>query len=255
MLNVVSHRREIPRPSRGIPLPRRLRKRLVRNLELALDHVEQALAGKNFENDHQRQASLAVIRSIPQLFDAREAEPSKRQLEREEQQRRDDPSKRLLHPEFAHMAAELLQRMQYHRVIALCEKAGHWDASDPVESFARYYTALFDHQGPTPDYRTTEEAAEHGRGLCRRFHPVANAPESAPGGLEDLPPDAPVSRIATPMSENVRKCPTGADDLNAGERLPPTVGQRFSAVPDPDDDNDDREDDKADDTPCDILPP
>ena len=57
-----------PRSRSGRPMPRKLRRRILRQIETALTNIDAALAGKAFHNDDERHASLAIVRMAPSLF-------------------------------------------------------------------------------------------------------------------------------------------------------------------------------------------
>ena len=56
------------RTSGGRPMPRKLRRRIVRQIETALANIEAALAGGAFRSEDERHASLAMVRMAPSLF-------------------------------------------------------------------------------------------------------------------------------------------------------------------------------------------
>src|SRR5688500_13912220 len=57
-----------PRLPSGRPMPRKLRRRILGQIETALANVDAALAGGMFRSDDERHASLAVLRIAPRLF-------------------------------------------------------------------------------------------------------------------------------------------------------------------------------------------
>lgn len=136
-----------PRSSGGSRMPRKLRRRIVRQIEVALENIQCALSGGGFHNDDERHASLAILRMAPRLF--RPATPADADAEA----RANQP---LYHPSLTEAQAdELLE------VIEVDGKSR--------EETAALFAGYFHEFGPEDgEYQTLEEAQEHGRRVWDR---------------------------------------------------------------------------------------
>ena len=131
-----------PRSPAAVPMPRKLRRRIVRQMRQALKNVQLALDGKGFCNDDQRHASLALVRMAPRLFrpgDAGEQEVSP------------------IHPRWTPAEAkDLMERL------SAAGRTREECAQEWAEKLLRW--------GPRKgQYRTLEEAQEYGRKVWDRI--------------------------------------------------------------------------------------
>ena len=128
-------------------MPRKLRKRIVRQIDAALDNIEAVLAGKPFRNDDQADATLAVLRMAPSLFRAPAASAA------------DEPPKVMMSP--------------YGRPYTEDERKefveGMLSLRHTREEIPKVWAQRFYEYGPQPgDFETLEEAQAYGLKVWRR---------------------------------------------------------------------------------------
>ena len=130
-----------PRSPSGRPMPRKLRKRIVRQIEAALANIDAALAGKGFHNEDEAHASLAVLRMAPSLFRSPAASAA------------DEPPREMMSP--------------YGRPYTEAEKKemteGMLSLRHTREELPDVWAKRFHEFGPQPgDFETLEEAQAYG---------------------------------------------------------------------------------------------
>ena len=138
-----------PRLPGGRPMPRQLRRRILRQIDAALANIEAALAGGAFRSDDERHASLAIVRMAPSLFRTTVASAA------------DEPPTTMLSPEGRPYteaeAKEFIEGSQAFR--------------HTREECPQVWAERFREHGPQPgDYETLEEAQAYGLKVCDRIH-------------------------------------------------------------------------------------
>ena len=136
-----------PRSPRGRPMPRKLRRRIVRQIETALANIDAALAGKSFRNEDEAHASFAIVRMAPRLFRIASSD--------EEAQSKQS----LYHPRWTEAEAnDLLERLEVA------------EGGETREKCAEIWAEKFREYGPEAgEYQTLAEAQEYGRKVWDRI--------------------------------------------------------------------------------------